>query len=843
MRRLLWLVLGVALAWYGFGLIAGGDGFATYRLRDGLLVAILGALLFAWNTRSFPPLPFTGGERYWPLWGRILAGTGIVCGVAAAVLLTLWGEQSWTSYLGSSLWGVGALVLLVGLFWPGRVEIYPAPAFRWRLDDAGNYVRYTLDDPEQPADPSSFPSAWRHPFYLIVAFVLIGVGVLLRIWHLTSLPATCVDVECTLALRLVEGGWPQGFHAEALSLFALLTRALYQYTGESIPALRWTGAILGSVTLPLVYWAARAYMKPFGALIALLVMALLPWLVWSSRFGTAWSVVPPLLALTLGMAGRALQQPSHRWWGATGVALALLLMQPLPLWGATLGWMVVLAGVAVWMHGQVPGQTAEQSQRATWRALLYHAALMVGCALALGLPLALPLWQATVLGAAIGAANESGSFSWVAGLLHSGGATLDYFMGQPLLPSWAAALVLVGLATLWRWGLRWGHQPRAAVVAVGMLLYGAALLLVVPSMAAAGLVIATVPALATVLTLPIVSAAEAWLVVLPFMALAIGVAADQLLTAFDRAWSILLPLPRVVTVVVLVLVVLAGRQTLTLMGQLDRAGGSTQNETEVAIGQYLARCLRGEATPDPCNQQGQGAPIFYVPPATVNHPSTRLLLGSALESGRVLPFDPSRDLLPSATPTGDLFYLVALDNQPVIDLLRQLYPGAQLRAEPTDRVGPTLFLVIQIPLADVLSHQGLAGNYFAGADSMATAVQTRMDGPLHFAWSSEPPLDGPFNVLWEGSLLVPTPGTYLFELDGLGNGIATGPDAPVINLQLDGNLILDSSLGLLEKTETLAQGAYQFTLRYRTNGAATDWALRWTPPGGLPQELPRHATL
>ena len=832
MRRLVWLTLGIALAWYGFGLIAGGDNFATYRLRDGLIVALLGALLFVWQTTPFAPQPFfTGGERQWPLWGRVLAGTGIVCGAAATVLLTLWGAQSWSSYLGISLWVVGALALLVGLFWPGRIEIYPAPAFRWRVDAAGNYVRYALDDPDQSADPAPFLTTGRHPLYFILLFVLLGVGTLLRVWHLATLPATCVDVECVLALRLVEGGWPQGLHAEALSLFALLTSAIYRYTGESVAALRWAGAILGMLTLPVGYWAARAYIKPAAALVTLLVMALLPWAVWSSRLGTVWSAAPLLIALVLGLAGRALQRPSHRWWGVTGVALALLLMQPLPLWGATVGWILVLAGVAVWTHSQVPGQT----QSSTRRAWIDHAALMVGSALALGLPFALPQMMPASrasLASVVPASNTPvvGALSLVAGLLDGGGATLDYFARQPLLPAWAAALTLLGLATL----LRHLRQPRAVVVATGLLFYSAAVLLLIPPMTVAGMISATAE---TTLTLPIVSGAEAWLVLLPLFALAMGFAADQWLTTFDRAWSILIPLPRVLAVVALLLVVLAGRATFTLMGQLGRGGGTSQNETEVAIGQYLASCLRGEALADPCSQQDDGAPIFYVPAAAVEHPSTRLLLGAALESGRVRAFDPSRDLLPSTTPTGDLFYLVELQNQPVIELLRQLYPTAQLHAEPTDRVGPTLFLVIQVPFADVLAHQGLAGQYFTGAENLANPVETRMDGPLRFDWRDDPPLDGPFNVLWEGTLLVRDAGTYAFALEM--DGPVSGPDAPVISVQLDGNLLLDSSLGLTEKGEMLAQGAYRLTVRYRTTGTANNWALQWTSPGSTPQDLPR----
>jgi hypothetical protein len=828
-RRLTWLLLGWGLATYGFGIIAGGDGFVAYRLRDGLVVALFGAILFAWHTLPFAPSALLGGERNWPLWGRIFLGTGFACGAAATVLLTLWGTQSWTNWLGGSLWAVGALALMVGLFWPGRVEIYPAPAFRWRVDAAGNYVRYALDDPDSSVDSSansladSLPfispslSSRPHLLYSLILILLLFVGVTARLWRLTTMPATCVDMECALALRLVEGSWPQGFNAESLSLYALLTRTLFAYTNESLTALRGASAILGALTLSAIYWAARAYVKPAGALVALLVVALLPWTLWISRFGTTWSVAPLLLALVLGTSGRALVRPSHRWWGLTGVLLGLLLMQPLPLWSVTLGWLVVM-GIAAWW---AQGRTQRES---LWRVLIDHVGVLIACALALGLPLALPAWRAAMLPATGDATSVSYEpLALVAGLLHSGGAIVNYFLTNALLPPWASALALVGLATL----LRWGRQPRAAVVAVGALLYAAGNLLFLPTLL-------TSSSFSTTLTLPVVGAAEAWLPLLPFLALGIGVASDQLFTVFYRAWAILLPMRRTVAVVIVLLALLVGREGLMLTGQLARTTGSSQSDTELAIGQYLARCLRAEAMDDPCSQQGENAPIFFVPPATVNHPATRLLIGNALQNGQVRAFDPGRDLLPSTTPTGDLFYLVPLDNQPIIELLRELYPEAVLRTEPADPSSPTLFAVIQIAWADVIAHQGLSGHYFASAEPAGEPVATTMDGALRFEWSNNPPLDAPFSVIWEGSLLVPVAGTYIFDLEG-----AAGPDAPVINLQLDGNLVLDSSLGLTEKPETLAQGAYQMVLRYRTNGTPTDWALRWTPPGGVPEAIPQ----
>ncbi len=220
------------------------------------------------------------------------------------------------------------------------------------------------------------------------------------------------------------------------------------------------------------------------------------------------------------------------------------------------------------------------------------------------------------------------------------------------------------------------------------------------------------------------------------------------------------------TALVLVLIVLLGRETLAMTSGLSRAGGGAQNVVEIAIGQYLARCLRGAAGDDPCTLQGEAAPIFYAPAAVLDHPATRLLLGNAAGAERVRVLDPAVDLLPATTPTGDLFYLVALDNQPVIELLQQLYPTAQLRAEPRDQVGPTLFLVVQIARADALAHQGLQGRLYAGSNTQGEPVALRQDGPLQFAWGSEPPMSSPFSGVWEGSLLVPAAGSlYLCSGD------------------------------------------------------------------------------
>ena len=315
------------------------------------------------------------------------------------------------------------------------------------------------------------------------------------------------------------------------------------------------------------------------------------------------------------------------------------------------------------------------------------------------------------------------------------------------MPVWVTGLALVGVALLIRHG-----TVRSNAVWLG----GAALVV------------------GTFVSPPEGTAATVLLPLLPFVLLAASVTVDRVVAVFDRAWARLVPLPRTVVAAALVLLVLLGRGAWTLTGQLRGAGSTAQNAAEVAMARYLAACLAGEQPDDPCSRQGADAPLFYAPPAVIDHPATRLLVGAALTDGRVVPLDPSRDLLPATAPTGDLFYLVGLDNQPVIELLRLLYPTATMTAEPRDGEGGTLFLVLEISRSEALSHQGLQGTY-TPADTGATPT-TALDGPLAFDWAAMAPLDAPFYAEWDGSLLAPAAGAYTFDLTGI-----DGPTPPVVS--------------------------------------------------------------
>ena len=72
MRKLTLLLVALFIAFYGQYAIAGAEPFAGYILRDGLILLMLGALIFAANSSPLPHLSISGLARQWPKAGTIL---------------------------------------------------------------------------------------------------------------------------------------------------------------------------------------------------------------------------------------------------------------------------------------------------------------------------------------------------------------------------------------------------------------------------------------------------------------------------------------------------------------------------------------------------------------------------------------------------------------------------------------------------------------------------------------------------------------------------------------------------------------------------------------------------
>ena len=811
MREILRRIVGYILATGGFALIAGGASWTGYRLRDGLLVATLGALLAAMPNHNAAPPARPTRRRTWPQLARTLTLTGTICGVAAAGLAVWLDPTGWGATARNALWVVGLLLLIVGLFWPGRTVIYPAPAYRWSLDAAGRLVRLALGRDAAPGT-TTHPALHLGRVTALLVLVVLAVGVWLRLEGLTARPSLCIGAECDATYALVEGDLADGPVLGA-GLYANGARLLLPWLGDGLAALRGSAALLGLLLLPAWLWAARPWLRAPGLLAGALVLAFLPWVLWTARVGSDSSALPLLIALILGALGRGMAQRSRRWWSAVGLAAGVLLLQPLTPWlmAALALWLLAAALLAWWTSERTVADLVEQG----------------GVLLAATLTVALP-YRLPELGAlSLGLAPDEGQLLLI-GLLQSGGAELELFRNGPLLPPWLAGTAWAGLV-----GLLWA-RPRTVTWLPWLcwLPLGAAILLGGAT----------------------TDAATAWLVWLVPLTLAAAWSVDTLLTPFLRLWTPLISPGRALVASTVAAALLLLPATLDLTRQIARPGGIAAGATGIAMTQYLSRCLTTRPGPaalpddDPCRRQGDQASRFIVPPDVLTHPTTRLLLSQGDAAGRIFALDAARDLLPPELPPGDLIFLVGLDNQPLIDLLTYLHPNAELRTPLlADLEGGTPFITVRLARPDLAAQRGLLGDYFAGHAAVEGVMPflTRRDGATAFAWADDAPATEPFHAAWEGTLLVPRGGAYRFALAG---DLPTGADAPLISLTVDERVVLDSALGLVERRETLAQGPARFVLRYRSaapldNGSLGNWAVHWAESDAPLQPIPAQALI
>ena len=397
-----------------------------------------------------------------------------------------------------------------------------------------------------------------------------------------------------------------------------------------------------------------------------------------------------------------------------------------------------------------------------------------------------------------------------AGIGAQASALLDaLFRGEPAWPALRAvgwgvtALALAGAGVL----VRWWRRATAGVLLGALFLFGAALLLFGQAKIATG---------------------GALLSLLPILLLCAAVALDQLVRTFGYAWDgVVRPVVTVGGALVLV-GLLSVRPLFALNSTLaDQATAGEDPGLSAMIGYLLDRA------------DAEDAPYVLAPAALFELPAARLSAGALLDGPNVAPLGDPFDIMLTETGGRDLQLLLATAQHEVRDLLNQFYPGSQ--AEPIfDDDGRPLFNAVTVPADTLRLRQGLAGTYYSGARATELLADQR-DGPLAFDWSSPPGLAAPFQVEWSGSLLVPATGDYRFAVSGVDD------PAALFSLQLDDEIVLDSSLGLLEMDKTLARGPYRLTMRYATGVTGDNQPppliVTWTPPGGAETPIPRNALI
>ncbi len=200
--------------------------------------------------------------------------------------------------------------------------------------------------------PSSQPVPAIETWEWVAVALATVVGMALRFWNLHDLPPGLWYDEAIIGLGTLEilhkPGWPVFFMIEGHPeepLFYYLNALGVGLFGASGFVLRATSAVIGSLTIPLVWWMARRLSGPRVALLAVIFFATMRWHVHFSRLSFRTLLSPMFAVLIIGLLHRALQSARPRDAVACGFAMGLSLYTYL-----SMRLFVPIAGVA-WVLG------------------------------------------------------------------------------------------------------------------------------------------------------------------------------------------------------------------------------------------------------------------------------------------------------------------------------------------------------------------------------------------------------------------------------------------------------------------------------------------------------------
>jgi hypothetical protein len=751
MRKLIVLFLGFGLAWFAAQMLLSQHELTSFFVRDGVGLALTGAILFALSVQTPRVRPST--LYAWSNLGQALFGAGAATGVFGAALHLLHIPHA------EIVIGVGVVIMMIGAWQRGAPVRYAPPAARWERNAQGRFVRI-VDDALLHSLEGSRPARWRTPFVILV----LATGSAARLLWLDGALAACSARECLSALALVNG------HDSGAWLFSLIAQLTYASSNDAVWSIHLTAACIGCLTLPLFWLAARRIARPDGALLGLLLLSFLPWHLWASRHAAPWIEAPLWMSLGLWAGVAAVQSNDRRYWTAAAVVFSAfaLLIPGLSL--AALTWWVTLALTALFID-----------QQARWRR-----AMIV---LAAGAPLFLAMNAAS---------HFLPQMDHLAGL-----PTRLFILAAPLLvdqadlslttllaPSVCAGLIIVGVASLTR--------------------YRAAGLFLMAGATASALALALRPA-------PVVDVANDALVLLAPLLLAGAAAIDQLVGQTQRVWAAVMRPGAVTAVAGAALTVSLLVSVADLRQSVTAEEISGVNRTALAAAQYMTAMENDES------------PLILLPKPLFDEPLVQLSTAKSIQAGLSRPFVQSRDLPFLDEPSSDVIYLFPVQESALQRLVQSIYPTGENETIFGDDGEPLLF-VLRVARNALIDAHGLTQ---ATINNEGAADLSIRHGPLHFA-SPDPASPSEMqNVVWRGSLLIPTSGDYRFAVQS--------PPGALFTLLLDNRLTLDTSAGLTEQTISLPQGWQSLDIRFRRGDEPGDLIVQWQPPGGELTPIPAEA--
>lgn len=621
--------------------------------------------------------------------------------------------------------------------------------------------------------------------------LLILLGVGVRLLILSRLPSFCMGAECDLALAI-------NGKLAASPPRLLVPQIFFQITAQSLLSVRLGAMLLAVLIGPLFYLFLRRLTGNGAAWLGALLLLLSPW--FNSLDGSTLPILTLLLASCGGLwlLWEAHNRHQPRWALLAGAAFGLV-SDDAVVQASLLFWLLLLILIAL----------SPQGRRSFANALLLLAGFLV---------VALPRFVHSPAGLAAfdtAAAGALDGTSWLFALFQTGLFTDSGWIGVPLLAMPLGALAILGLGLY----MRRITEPLYLWLAAGVLLFS----------------------LLSVATGSRASMALLFLLALVTAALALA----TLLATFYASWQKLVPFANSVAAAGLLILLLAVGPLFTMI---------TQRQNNRSLDQIALESAMTEAAATLFNQNPDRT--IFAPASLLENPGTRLRLGD--DTLRQL--QPLADLLNALYTTDDAretIYLIPAGEQPYVDLLARIQPGALIDRQIEPTTGELRFTTVTVTQADQLARQGLLGVAWETSDAgNSNPIMLPATGDLALPGSAIT-VQSPYTMQWSGAVRVATPGTYSITLEPTvaDSDLSAANVQPLISLQLDGRLILDSSLGLLTQDVSLVKGFYQVSLLYRSPaaimGADTTaaeeessplpFAIRWQRPDGVEEIIPRSA--
>ena len=294
------LLLGLAL-----GLAAWAQWWLDRRMHLGVALGLylLGAVLYALTN----PLP---AHLYGPS-----AGTGTQ-------------SPSWSLHRAYLLWAVlFAALAVLGLDRDNRALGLLSWAVSILLCFLALPPRPRSADPREKLIAPAGRGRWLISWKLVGLGVALVLGFALRVYRLAELPADLgpeAPQHYYAAQRLLREGAASGLATPAVGeLFYYLAAALARLGCLSPYSLRLTSALVGTATIPALYFLAAESLGYEAGVWAALLLAVNKWHILLSRMGDPISLVPLGGALLLYFVARGLRRGHPRDWAWGGLVLGL----------------------------------------------------------------------------------------------------------------------------------------------------------------------------------------------------------------------------------------------------------------------------------------------------------------------------------------------------------------------------------------------------------------------------------------------------------------------------------------------------------------------------------------